>query len=418
MRLGPAGLLTVTDENDRSVGARIGARGRRAGRCSRTCAKAVNNRDKLSYTRAATLHCVTVEAAIRKQVTENTMLTDIFAHRYTQRLMWETFYEEQRRLLVQSYQLLNDICPYYVNGTENAQGKIFWTQIHDLLARELGLKELSPQQWGYYDAQNHWWSGRYTTVQMCEKWMQESFDGKIPADRFIKERLSLIEIGFRQHETFLTGLNAQLAENITKAELFDLTRGQRKGIRLPGNSADAVRAANVGLNAKFQMAVTELNARFRQANCQLHYHNGFIQISEDQTVAQEIEAPFWKLVAQPKWHNVDHDMKEAIDLRDTGGRDPARYAAHALESTVKIISDEKQLTTGNERGAAAYIDNLMRAKFIEVWEMESLKHFFSKVRNLIGHGPGTAPMPSLTDHQTNWAIENSMIWIKSLIRRM
>jgi len=29
-----------------------------------------------------------------------------------------------------------------------------------------------------------------------------------------------------------------------------------------------------------------------------------------------------------------------------------------------------------------------------------------------------APMPSLTDHQTNWAIENSMIWIKSLIRRM
>ena len=94
------------------------------------------------------------------------------------------------------------------------------------------------------------------------------------------------------------------------------------------------------------------------------------------------------------------------------------YAARSLESTIKIISDEKKLTRGNENGAPNYIDNLMGAKLLEVWEMDALKHFFSKVRNPFGHGPGAAPMPSLTDHQTNWAIENSMIWIKSLIRRM
>jgi hypothetical protein len=345
------------------------------------------------------------------------MLTDIFARRYEQPRMWETFYEETRRLLVQSCQLLNDACPYYVGGKENEHGKDFWTQIHDLLARELGLKELSRQHWGFYNKQNLWQGGRHTTAQMCETWMLEPFDGKISADRFIKERLSLVEIGFRQHENFVAGLNAKLAANITVAELFD-QRGQRKGLRIPGNSADAVRAANVSLNAKFQMAVNELNARFRQADCQLHYHNGFIQISEDQTVAQEIETPFWKLVAEPKWHNVDHDMKEAIDLRDTGGRDPALYAARSLESTIKIISGEKQLTTGKEKGAHNYIDNLMGAKLTEVWEMDALKHFFTKVRNPFGHGPGAAPMPSLTDHQTNWAIENSMIWIKSLIRRM
>ena len=68
---------------------------------------------------------------------------------------------------------------------------------------------------------------------------------------------------------------------------------QRGGLRLPGKSADGVRAENVNANAKFQNAVNELNARFRQADCQLHYHNGFIQISGDQTVAQEIETPFW-----------------------------------------------------------------------------------------------------------------------------
>ena len=167
------------------------------------------------------------------------MLTDIFARRYEQPRMWETFSEEPRRLLAQGYQLLNDICPYYVNGTENVQGKLFWTQIHDLLARELGLKELSPQYWGFYNKQNLWQGGRHTTVQMCETWMLEPFDGKISADRFIKERLSLVEIGFRQHENFVAGLNAQLRENIAKAELFDLERGQRKGPRGSGyQSAD------------------------------------------------------------------------------------------------------------------------------------------------------------------------------------
>jgi hypothetical protein len=179
----------------------------------------------------------------------------------------------------------------------------------------------------------------------------------------------------------VASLNSKLAANIAIAEMFDKTLGQLSGLRVPGDTAEGVRAKNVSLNAKFQIAVNELNARFRQADCQLHYHNGFIQISEDQTVAQEIETPFWKLVAEPKWHNVDHDMKEAIDLRDTGGRDPASYAARSLESTIKIISGEKQLTTGKEKGAANYIDNLMGAKFIEVWEMEALKHFFAKIRN-------------------------------------
>jgi hypothetical protein len=149
------------------------------------------------------------------------MLTESFARRYEQPGMWGTFSEEPRRLLAQGYQLLNDICPYYVNGTENAQGKIFWTQIHELLARELGVKELSPQYWGFYNNQNQWQSGQYKTVQMCETWMLQPFDDKISADRFIKERLSLVEIGFRQHENFVAGLNAKLAENIAAAELFD-----------------------------------------------------------------------------------------------------------------------------------------------------------------------------------------------------
>jgi hypothetical protein len=48
-------------------------------------------------------------------------------------------------------------------------------------------------------------------------------------------------------------------------------------------------------------------------------------------------------------------------------------------------------------------------------ERETLKLFFSKVRNPIGHGLGSG---ELTEHQTIWAVELCMTWIKSLIRRM
>jgi hypothetical protein len=89
--------------------------------------------------------------------------------------------------------------------------------------------------------------------------MLAPFDGKIPADCFIKERLSLVEIGFRQHENYVARLNAKLAENIANAEISDKTF-KRGGPRVPGNRADALRAANADLNAKFQAAVNELNA--------------------------------------------------------------------------------------------------------------------------------------------------------------
>ena len=175
------------------------------------------------------------------------MLTDIFAYRYAQVRMWETFDEEHRCLLVQGYQLLNDLCPFYVDGHEDKRGKEFWTQMHDLLARELGLKELSPSYIGFYNKQDQWQGYSPSTMQRCETWMFTPFDDKISADRYVKERLSLVEIGFREHENFVAGLNAKLADNITIAEMFD-KRGERKGLRVPGSSADGVRAANASFN--------------------------------------------------------------------------------------------------------------------------------------------------------------------------
>jgi len=73
-----------------------------------------------------------------------------------------------------------------------------------------------------------------------------------------------------------------------------------------------------------------------------------------------------------------------------------------LESTIKIVSDGKRLTRGSEKGAANYIDNLVSAKnghVIEGWDGDTLKRLFGAIRNPHGHGPGSAPMPSLSTAQ-------------------
>ncbi|MCA6097622.1 AbiJ-NTD4 domain-containing protein [Bradyrhizobium australafricanum] len=345
------------------------------------------------------------------------MLTDIFAERYKLTPLWTKFTETERRLLVQTYRLFSEqACPF------SEDNKTLWFDLQSRLSMELGQASLSPLTYnfmGTWNGQPHHYHGSWEMNHVCETWFLSDFGGNVSADRFVKERVSFIELAFRLVEERIATNNANLPAAIKQAEDFFGTRATRSGKpRFPGNYADSIRVKNEKTNKDFHQAVMELNARLRQAECNLHYHNGFVQRAGDDRMQAEIDTPFWELVSASKWKNVDTDIKEAIDLRDTDGRDPAFYAARSLESTIKIISSEKQLTTGREKGAHHYIDNLMSAKLIEVWEMEALKHFFTKVRNPFGHGPGSAPMPRLTDHQTNWAIENSMIWIKSLIRRV
>ena len=333
------------------------------------------------------------------------MLTDIFARRYQEVPLWHDFTDQHRRLLVQCFQLVEQIAPYYQDGKASDHGKAFWTTAHDLMARELGVNHLSPLVMGFYNPQKQWVSHTYSMYHICENWMLQTFDFEFgAADTFLKERFSFVEIAFRNKERTIT-------EAIETFKNFSPTT---RRIR---DHDEFLKKFYEEMNEKFRSAVNELNARFRQAGCNLHYHNGFIQIATDEVVTEKIETPVWALLSDAKWKNVDHDLKEAFDLRDADGRDPAFYAARALESTIKIISDEQSLTTGNERGASNNIDNLRRGKIIDGWEADALKAFFSHVRNPLGHGPGSGDMPSLAPHQTNWAIETGMIWIKSLILR-
>lgn len=354
------------------------------------------------------------------------MLTDIFARRYDGRQLWSVIDEKMRRMLVQAFRLLEErVCPYWVQGAESTKGKAFWNELQSRLSMELGLRSLSSITYAYpstFNGKPFTQTGTWTMNKVCENWYMDAIGDNVDMDRYIKERLSLIEIGFRLREEEIKQINANLEQEIAADFRRRMLRGQLthgRGVTLHGDPGAGLRAANAKLNSEFQQSVCELNTRFRQANSGLNYHNGFIQLSADPVTGEHIEAPFWHLVADKRWANVDIDMKEAVDRRDTNGRDPAWYAARALESAIKIISSANGWASGNERGAHSYIDKLSsrNAAFLEKWEADFLKSYFTLIRNPHGHGPGDQPMVQLTAEQNTFAIEVAMVWIKMLIQR-
>lgn len=351
------------------------------------------------------------------------MLTEIFAYRYADVPMWDHFDERSRRLLVQSFRVVSEqVFPYYAGGKTVSGMEDLWDELNKLLAMELGLKDLSDPTYGYYgdwNGKKHWYSGSWPKVKVCEDFVCAEYDDSVAPDQFIKERLSFAEIALRRKAGKLLLQEESLKLQGQKMEFHP--SGKIKPVHRTGSGSDFFMKQLEHEKSAFAASCDELNARLRQAGTNLHYHNGYIQLYADETTHELIEKPFWRLVSGSKWHNVDHDMKEAVDLRDTRGRDPAWYAAKALESTVKIISDDKGWSTGTEKGAGNYLDNLRAKKngeFINGWEHKNLIDFFSTVRNPFGHGAGSEKMPSLTAYQTDWAIEFAMIWIKNLIRRL
>ena len=353
------------------------------------------------------------------------MLTDIFAYRYLDHPIWQEYSEVEQRLLNQAFGIVKEALPYYnFDGKEIKENKSKWKSLHNQLARELGIDELSKRYYSYTqkNAFGQEWpvDGSWGWNYVCEQFVKAPFPtGNLNPDRFVKERISFIELAMRLRGLEIEQLNTRLPQALADAAFRD--RIPSRGIRVPGGTVDEVKAWNKTQNAIFDAQVVELNERFRRAPAPLTYHNGFIQVSMDEVIERNIAKPFWDLVADPLWKNVDIDMKEALDRRDSNNKDPALFAAKALESAIKIISDNKGWTRGTESGASQYIDNLVskaNGVFLATWEGELLRDYFRKVRNSLGHGPGSDPMPVLSIPQTDWAIETAMSWVRTLIRRM
>ncbi|MEN8660786.1 MAG: hypothetical protein ABF313_22350 [Marivita sp.] len=330
------------------------------------------------------------------------MLTDIFAIRYEETPIFKLFGVRETRVLHQCFTILEEFHPYW--GEEKSRetsSETFWKEVHKRVANELGQRWLSHP---FYTAMvglaeyRREESRHYPHLEIVRNWYSAKIQDDNNPDMFIKERLSVVEVGFR--------LKYEVAQNVNES---------LKGL----SQNDLLYLTGKPQVERYESAVDELNTRFRQGRLPLNYHNGFIQLEKDGLIAREIEQPFWSVVSDPIWANVDLDMKEALDQLDTGGKDPAFYAGKALESTLKIISNGLGVTHGGERGAHNFIDNLGRqgVQFVEKWEAEQLKEYFTKIRNPLGHGPGHEPMPALKHDQSSWAIEVAMSWIKMLVQR-
>lgn len=352
------------------------------------------------------------------------MLTDIFLNRYKGIELWPQFSDDESKLLVQCFRIISEqLFPYWRDGKEISGAKDHWEALNKTLSMELGLKELSPAVISYPQT----WNGNttyrsYTPTKdkVCETFVLTEFNPLHVADNFMKERISFVELAFRRFGELVQEANRNLPIAIANSRA---KTSSAKGIlgTYQDQHEEWLETSNRQLNERYRSACEELNTRFAQAGSRIIYHNRFIQLADDQTINREIQEPFWKLVEAAEWKNVDFDIKQAIDLLDTNGRDPAWYAARALESTIKIISDKKGWTHGGEKGAVNYIENLSakkNGKFIDDWERDDLKRFFEIVRNPFGHGPGSAPMPQLSVTQSRWAIGYCMVWIRSLIGRM
>jgi AbiJ N-terminal domain 4 len=334
------------------------------------------------------------------------MLTAIFANRYRDYRLFPDFTEPERRLLVQCFRLM-------VEQLHPADESSFWSELHSRLAMELGLEKL----W----TPIHKLAGSRQVLnirEMCRQFTLREFDQRWDSETYVKDRLSFVELGFRKKGEEVQTANSTLGAHIRN---HDATLAVLGGLAahavVSSKASDSLRAANAHLNTAFDYTVRELNERLRQAGAPLHYHNGFFQLAGDALTTDQIQQPFWSAVAGGRWATVDMDMKEAVDTRDNGGRDPAWYAARALESAIKIISAAKGWSTGKERGAHNYVENITKNGLIETWEADQLKGFFTNIRNDFGHGPGENPMPELTPVQTDWVIEFTMSWIKTLVRR-
>ncbi|MCU6671146.1 hypothetical protein M8013_20675 [Enterobacteriaceae bacterium H4N4] len=343
------------------------------------------------------------------------MLTDVFSYRYSKFPIWHEYSTTEQRLLNQLMGICKEALPTFSEkGGKSEAFDDCWKNVHNKVSRELGIPHLFDRYYSY-TSNGFPVSGFHTWEYACERFVTAPFDGLQSVDSFLKERINVIELAMRTRYEQIIKINT--SQSSMTQSLLPLT----KGVTVPGSYQKGLSAFQQEIIKQYAENVSEMNERFRRAGVPLTLHNGFIQISKDEMTENNIAKPFWALLSDPQWKNVDTDMKESLDRRDSKDKDPAIFASKALESTIKIISDVKGWSKGNEKGASNYIENLnskANGKFIEPWEAELLKGYFTNIRNQISHGPGSKPMPTMTDEQTDWAIESAMSWIKALIARL
>ncbi len=302
------------------------------------------------------------------------MIRDIFHKRYKEiyfpfydNFMHETVPEDVVAFFkISAHIIFHDLIPLMYKSDE------IFKKTFNAFTRELGVTNIA--------------EGR-TYQDICINYLLTSYNvwgaDYNPSD-YIKKRISLIELIFSSVEEELE-----------------------------------IKSKQDSLNT-FNHCIEELNQRLREARLFFYYQNKSIDTYNDKLSQKNIYEPFWEILKNEKYQIIDSDIRKAFERFNSNQPDAAFYAMKALESCVKIISDELGLSTGNEKGATNYIDNLLskKNKIIDPWEAESLKLLFREIRNPLGHGSGNEKPIELKFYQMKCVIDISIVWIKSLIIRL
>ncbi|MVA27060.1 hypothetical protein V6582_14865 [Agrobacterium vitis] len=240
------------------------------------------------------------------------MITDIFARRYAKIQLRSQYFKEDQVLCNQLWKMMS--CGLLWNGWKTAEitdvAEAAFRTIHDNLALELGVEYLSPL-WVGGGPNSRPFKNSYATV--CKNFLINCPDDFSRGDVWMKERLSLAELAFALRGRQIAEANANLQADIERAQ--DLYNSPLfKGLGLPGDSGHSVLAINKRNNESFEELIEDLNQRLKLASYSLTYHNGLLQLLDDQTTGSQIEEPFWPLVGKAPWLNVDRQMDTSKNL--------------------------------------------------------------------------------------------------------
>ena len=352
------------------------------------------------------------------------MITDIFFDRYEKNLEVRTalcanntrFLNQAARILLEdalsTFSNLNIVDEWLATNVPSSEYAL--NDTYKRVCRELGIPRINNQQTNRDQVLSAIMNGEVNGAS------EDLVHGQLVV-------FSLLERLFAAFEDLVSILQARIPERILQYE--DQNKQFKKTL---GGLADSMMALNqtkidrlksllITLPTRKQNALDELNHRLSQAGLSFRYHLGKFQLSNSGIIESQIEVPFWRLLGAQEWKSAATDFQEALDLRDNGGRDPTAYAMRGLESIVKILCEKSGRVTGNERGFANWVDNLLRdlngVRIIEKWERDLLVALNAQARNLHSHGPGAKPHPTKTLQQINFCILSSMLWAQNLIAR-
>lgn len=238
----------------------------------------------------------------------------------------------------------------------------FWDQIHNYLARELGLFHLG--------------SKGENSFYQCHSFL-------LNKDTPIDNILDLIEVTFRYIDKEIR----ELLQNYQyKDELRDISQ-------LPDD------------------AISELNHRFREHGIGYQYNGQIIRVDSG-FIHAEVVLPALSLLSSQQFKGAEQEFRSAHEhYRNQKYKEAIVDALKAFESTMKIICDECNWCYSPKDSAQKLIDVVLKNELVPLY----LQNHLSSLRTVLeagvptirnrtsGHGQGSQPI-SVPEHLAAFAL--------------